>query len=202
MSSFISNSDPSPGGTPGVTPDVWRRFFCLATGTAAAIIGVLFVFVTLADPWDSLPLSPPLPRAPVTASQRFAYPALARSPLFDSAVFGTSTSRLLRPSALNQSFHARFANLAMNDATPWEQTQLMRVFLRAHPTAYLLTHMAIMPLIDTYTTGLDWLAVGRRPPSGRRSGARLRAGSYQGAQADHDSQSPSRAASSTAASRN
>ena len=125
----------TPNGTPGVAPGAWRRFFCLAAGTAAAIIGVLFVFVTLADPWDSLPLSPPLPRAPVTASQRFAYPALARSPRFDSAVFGTSTSRLLRPSALNQSFHARFANLAMNDATPWEQTQLMRVFLRAHPTA-------------------------------------------------------------------
>ena len=141
MSSFISSSDhpsspppgPPPGVSPGVTPGLWRHFFLIATGTAAAIIGVIFVFVTVADPWDSLPLSPPFNRAPVTASQRFAYPALARSPRFDSAVFGTSTSRLLRPSALNESFHARFANLAMNDATPWEQTQLMRVFLRAHP---------------------------------------------------------------------
>jgi 4-hydroxybenzoate polyprenyltransferase len=39
------------------------------------------------------------------------------------------------------------------------------VWLRAHPTAYLLTHMAIMPLIDGYTTGLDWLvASAHRPP--------------------------------------
>jgi 4-hydroxybenzoate polyprenyltransferase len=42
----------------------------------------------------------------------------------------------------------------------------VRDWLRAHPTAYLLTHMAIMPLIDSYTTGLDWLAAGRHLPSG------------------------------------
>jgi 4-hydroxybenzoate polyprenyltransferase len=42
----------------------------------------------------------------------------------------------------------------------------VRDWLRAHPTAYLLTHMAIMPLIDTYTTGLDWLAAERHPPPG------------------------------------
>jgi 4-hydroxybenzoate polyprenyltransferase len=40
------------------------------------------------------------------------------------------------------------------------------VWLRAHPTAYLVTHMAIMPLIDGYTTGLDWLAEGRPAPHG------------------------------------
>ena len=42
----------------------------------------------------------------------------------------------------------------------------VRDWLRAHPTAYLLTHMAIMPMIDTYTTGLDWLAAGRHAPPG------------------------------------
>jgi 4-hydroxybenzoate polyprenyltransferase len=40
------------------------------------------------------------------------------------------------------------------------------VWLRAHPAAYLLTHMAIMPLVDAYTTGLDWLAAGAAPPPG------------------------------------
>jgi 4-hydroxybenzoate polyprenyltransferase len=38
-------------------------------------------------------------------------------------------------------------------------------WLRAHPAAYLLSHMMIMPLIDFYTTGLDWLAVGVVPPA-------------------------------------
>jgi len=39
-------------------------------------------------------------------------------------------------------------------------------WLRARPTAYLLTHMAIMPIIDLYTTGLDWLAEGAPVPHG------------------------------------
>ena len=42
----------------------------------------------------------------------------------------------------------------------------VRDWLRAHPAAYLLTHMAIMPLIDGYTTGLDWLAERRAAPPG------------------------------------
>lgn len=39
-------------------------------------------------------------------------------------------------------------------------------WLRAHPAAYLLTHMAIMPLIDGYTTGLDWLLAAEHRPRG------------------------------------
>jgi hypothetical protein len=127
MSSSISNFDPC-----------WRRFFRLAAGTAAAITGIIYLFVVMVDPWDVLPLSPRLDRVPVTSNQRFAYPALARSSRFDSAVFGTSSSRLLRPAALNELFHAHFANLAMNAATTYEQTRLMAVFLRAHPKLRLL----------------------------------------------------------------
>src|SRR5262249_47280727 len=41
-----------------------------------------------------------------------------------------------------------------------------RRWLRAHASAYLLTHMAILPLMDAYTTGLDWLPTGRHPPEG------------------------------------
>jgi 4-hydroxybenzoate polyprenyltransferase len=40
----------------------------------------------------------------------------------------------------------------------------VRDWLRAHPAAYLVTHMAIMPMIDGYTTGLDWLTAGAHPP--------------------------------------
>ena len=38
-------------------------------------------------------------------------------------------------------------------------------WLRAHPAAYLLSHMAIMPLIDLYSTGLDWLSERAEPSS-------------------------------------
>jgi len=97
------------------------------------VAGVLYAFVVLVDPWNILPFSPPLDRLPVTGNQRFSYPSLARSAAFDSAVFGASTVRLLRPAALDPEFHARFANLAMNDATVYEISRLFQVFVRAHP---------------------------------------------------------------------
>jgi 4-hydroxybenzoate polyprenyltransferase len=42
----------------------------------------------------------------------------------------------------------------------------MGAWLRAHPTAYLLSHMSIMPIVDGYTTGLDWLVAGAHPQPG------------------------------------
>ena len=125
MSSSISSSDPAAAP--------WRRFGRWLLLTALGVVGVLYGFVVLVDPWDVLPLSPPLPRVPISSNARFSFPALARSPRFDSVVLGTSTARLLQPSALDPAFDARFANLAMNSATAWEQTQLLHVFLRAHP---------------------------------------------------------------------
>jgi hypothetical protein len=124
MSSSTSSSD---------TPAAWRRFFRLAAGSAAGFVAVIYGFIVVVDPWGMLPLSLPFDRVTVTSNQRFSYPMLARSPQFDSAVFGTSTSRLLRPDALDPAFDARFANLAMNDATTYEVSSLLRIFLRAHP---------------------------------------------------------------------
>lgn len=42
----------------------------------------------------------------------------------------------------------------------------VRDWLRAHIGAYLVSHMMIMPMIDAYTTGLDWLVAGRHTPAG------------------------------------
>lgn len=42
----------------------------------------------------------------------------------------------------------------------------VRHWLREHHAVYLVTHMAIMPAIDAYTTGLDWLAAQVPPPPG------------------------------------
>ena len=117
--------------------DAWRRFFRLAAGTVAVVVAVTYAFVVLVDPFDTLPLSPPLDRVPVASNARFAFPALARSNRFDGALFGTSTSRLLRPAAMDPLFGTRMANLSMNDATVYEQVRLMRVFLRSHPAPRL-----------------------------------------------------------------
>jgi hypothetical protein len=134
MSSSTSNSDTSRSGAPGQ----WRRFFRLAAGSAAIAVAVLYALVVLVDPWGSLPLALPLDRTPVTGNQRFAYPVLARSAAFDSAIFGTSTSLLLRPALLNPALEARFANLAMIAATPYEVSRLMDVFTEAHPAAKMV----------------------------------------------------------------
>ena len=42
----------------------------------------------------------------------------------------------------------------------------VRDWLKRHPVVYMLSHMVIMPLIDFYTTGLDWLNASAPPPDG------------------------------------
>lgn len=87
----------------------------------------------MVDPWDTLPLSPRLSRVPISTNARYSFPALARSPQFDSVVLGNSSARLLQPALLNPGFGGRFANLSMNSATAYEQSRMLEVFLRAHP---------------------------------------------------------------------
>jgi hypothetical protein len=111
----------------------WRRFFTRAVAAAAIGCAVVYAFVALVDPWGVLPLHIPAERPPISTNARFAFAGLARSDRFDAAILGTSTMRMLRPAALNEAFAARFANLAMNAATAYEQSRLFEVFLRAHP---------------------------------------------------------------------
>lgn len=43
----------------------------------------------------------------------------------------------------------------------------IRQWLKARPLAYMVSHMMIMPLIDLYATGTEWLTGGEvRPPAG------------------------------------
>jgi len=110
-------------------------FLAVAGGTTLSI----YLFIVTVDPFDTLPLSPPFPRWQVDGNARYAFPSLARSTRFDSANFGTSTSRLLQPAVLDGAFHAHFANLAMNSGSAYEQSRLMEVFTRAHPNARVVT---------------------------------------------------------------
>lgn len=54
----------------------------------------------------------------------------------------------------------------------WAYMGVMRVeffapkWLRAHPLAYLLSHMVILPLIVFFVTACDWLVAGSRPSPG------------------------------------
>ncbi|MCP4385236.1 MAG: hypothetical protein GY798_28145, partial [Hyphomicrobiales bacterium] len=113
----------------------WRSYWRTAIGTALVLTVALHALVILVDPDDSLAVSLPFERVPVTGNQRYPYPALARKPYFDSAVVGTSTVRLLRPDKLNESLGGRFVNLSMDSATAYEQAELLAVFARSHPSA-------------------------------------------------------------------
>jgi len=128
MNSSTSSSD----------PDAWRRFCRLLLALAGAFAAVIFAFVAIVDPFDTLALSPRLDRSPIASNARYSFPALARSPRFDSVILGTSTSRLLRPVELDPLFDARFANLSMNSATAYEQERLGLVFARYHPDAKIV----------------------------------------------------------------
>jgi hypothetical protein len=126
VNSFIFSSDP-------VRQKEWAGFarFLFGGGIGAGLFLYLFAFIV--DPFDTLPLSPPLERVPIASNARFSFPALARKEKFDSAVFGTSTARLLRPQMLNELFGGNFANLSMNSATAYEQFRLAQVYSRHHP---------------------------------------------------------------------
>ena len=112
---------------------MWRPFLLRLLATFFGGSLALYLLLALADPWGTLPFPSPFPRQPADHSQRWAYPELARTPRFDAAIIGNSTSRLIDPADLDPATSATFVNLAMVHSFPFEQMQLLDVFLRAHP---------------------------------------------------------------------
>jgi len=104
---------------------IWSRWFLVA---AAGCAGVLFAFIAVLDPFGLRVVAGQAARPIMDINQRFMYPQLVRSGRFDAAVLGTSTMRLLDPQTLSRGLDARFVNLAMNAATPWEQLQMAGLF--------------------------------------------------------------------------
>lgn len=163
-----------PGKDRGVRPDrpaapsTWQSFageFILA----AALLGLAAVaFLALLDPYG-LRAAPGRPPGPIMDSnQRLSYPQIARGGPFDAAVFGTSTARLLDPADLDRAFGDRFANLAVNAATPDEQLRLAGLFLdRGAPRAVLFaldaTWCAADPPARTANPFPDWLYAAGAP---------------------------------------
>jgi hypothetical protein len=116
-----------------VTVDPWARFLRMFAGMAAAFAFVAWGFNILVDPYGANPLRIRFARPLMDINQRFMYPQVLRSGEFDSAVFGTSTIRLLKPSDLEEAFGGHFANFGMNAATPYEQDEAARLYLAHTP---------------------------------------------------------------------
>lgn len=116
----------------------WRGWSKAFASAALGLTAVLFGFILLLDPYGARVQAGQTPRPLMDLNQRFMYPQIVRSGAFDSAVFGTSTLRLLDPALLSQGLQARFANLGMNAATPWEQVQIAGLFARKVPAPKLV----------------------------------------------------------------
>jgi hypothetical protein len=108
----------------------WRRFVMLFVFTFAGGLAAAGLFILLLDPFDMVPFSLPIERPLVSGSQRFAYPQVMRSGRFDAIIVGSSTARLIDPEQLNGPFNARFANMAMNASSAWEQWRTFEYFRR------------------------------------------------------------------------
>jgi len=106
------------------------RWFC---GAALVFALAALLFNMLVDPYGANPLRLRFQRPLMDINQRFMYPQVLRSGEFDSAVFGTSTIRLLKPSHLEAAFGGHFANFGMNAATPFEQSEAARLFIAHAP---------------------------------------------------------------------
>jgi hypothetical protein len=110
----------------------WKRFlnwFFLLTLFSLLILYASFHII---DPYDIFPFSPDFPRVPVSHDQWYFHPIIAKKKEFDSAIFGTSTSRLLCPERLNPIFQASFASLGFNNGSAYEQQKLFNMFMRNH----------------------------------------------------------------------
>jgi hypothetical protein len=109
----------------------WRRWCAVLAACAGGLGLALLAFIIAMDTYGLLPSARNSPRPLMDLNQRFMYPQVVRSGRFDAAIFGTSTVRLLDPEQLDKATGFRFANLAMNAATPWEQTQIASLFAKS-----------------------------------------------------------------------
>ncbi len=118
----------------------WRRFVWVGVGGSAAILLLLALFILAMNPYGNLPRILFAEHAITDVNQRFQFPALIRSGAYDSAVIGTSASRLLRPVALERVFGGRFINLSINAGQAYEQYRLADLFMRevGHPRTLLV----------------------------------------------------------------
>ncbi len=131
----------------------WIRYVKTLVLTVLIFGTSLYLCVLLVDPYGNVPFSIPYDREPVTGNRRFATPALARSDRFDSVITGASTLRNLRPNQLNRLLEASFVNLSIVNGTPYEQGQILQVFVRHHPGI----RYAILGIEDS-----RWCGLGKR----------------------------------------
>jgi len=151
----------------------WGECLRWCAGAALVIALAVLIFNVLVDPYGANPLRIRFERPLMDINQRFMYPQVLRSGQFDSAVFGTSTVRLLKPSDLKASFGGHFGNFGMNAATPFEQSQAVRLFLAHTPRLRTLVWGIDEPWCDKDADAPDKLLTERTFPPWLYDASRL-----------------------------
>ena len=123
----------------------WSRHLTTLLGVFAGAIAALGLFVLAMNPYGNLPNTVLGEHVMMDDNQRYQYPSVVRSGRYDSLIIGTSTSRLIDPRPFAAALGGRFANVALNAGTAWEQTQFTRLFLRHQPRPHALV------------VGIDWV---------------------------------------------
>ncbi|MBB4092468.1 hypothetical protein HGG72_08505 [Ochrobactrum pecoris] len=129
LNSFLRSDDQYQAATSPSQNQRWNTFSRWTVIGAFGSVALLFLAVFILNPFGNFPITP-LSQVFADHNQRYTYPSIARSGRHQSAIFGTSSSRLLTPQDLENEFGGKFANLSMDASTAWEQTQLARLFLR------------------------------------------------------------------------
>jgi len=129
LQSFVRSDDRFEANADSLPSRQWGAFSRWVLFSAYGSVTLLFLAVFVLNPFGNFPITR-FSQVFSDNNQRYSYPSIVRSGHYQSAIFGTSSSRLLNPQDLEQEFGGKFANLSMDAATAWEQTQLTRLFLR------------------------------------------------------------------------
>lgn len=123
----------------------WSRHLRILLGTFGGVVLGLVAFVLAMNPFGNLPNTVLSQHVMMDDNQRYQYPSVVRSGRYDSLIIGTSTSRLIDPKPFEAALGGRFANVALNSGTAWEQTELVKLFLRHQGKPHALV------------VGIDWV---------------------------------------------
>jgi hypothetical protein len=110
----------------------WQQYVLVMILAGLITPLILYLTIIIIDPYDSVAFSPKWDRYPPRGDHRHWNAKLLKNSSFDSLVLGSSTAMLLNPEELNVAMGARFVNLGMPLATPYEQMRLLSLFAHYH----------------------------------------------------------------------
>lgn len=112
---------------------MWIRFNLAFAFTLVVAIGGTLLFVLLVDPLGVSPVALISDRYVVYNDRRQAMPQIIRSKRYDSFIVGSSTVITADPAWVESAFGGKFANVAIQGATPYEQSSVIGLIARQNP---------------------------------------------------------------------